>query len=65
MPITDPRYLALTNEQIYLEWENFKLDNPKLFPEESYSDPEYEEWEKGQSFEDQEWEEVELEGDDD
>ncbi len=67
MPMTDPRYLALTPEQIELEWEHYKLDNPKMFPEDSYSDPEYDDWEKEQAqrdesvAEEEEWEEVELE----
>lgn len=71
LPITDSRFLAMTPEQIELEWENYKLDNPKLFPEDSYSDPEYNEWEKEQSKTDEQiednWEEIELgaEGEDD
>lgn len=68
LPPTDPRLLAMTDEQIDLEWEHYKLDNPNL-AKDVYSDPAYEEWERQAIEEDQritidskadEWEEVEL-----
>lgn len=45
LPPTDPRFLALTPEQIELEYEHFMLDHPEL-NKERYSDPEYDEWEE-------------------
>lgn len=52
LPPTDERYLNLTEEQIYLEFEHYLLENPKLRSSESYYDPAYEEWEKQVTAED-------------
>ena len=51
LPPTDPRFLALTPEQIEIEYEHFLLDHPEL-AKERYSDPEYDEWENTSAQED-------------
>jgi len=63
---TDERYLNLTSEQIELEFQHYIMDNPDKFKE-VYTDPEYEEWERKTSEEDEkllldneDWEEVSL-----
>ncbi len=63
---TDERYLNLTPEQIELEFQHYIMDNPDKFKE-VYTDPEYEEWERKTSEEDEkllldneDWEEVSL-----
>jgi hypothetical protein len=45
LPPTDPRLLAMTDEQIMLEREHYLIDHPEL-KKEMYRDPEYEEWER-------------------
>lgn len=73
LPPTDQRFLDLTEEQISLEWEHYKLDNPELAEKESYHDPNYELWEQESMEKDskidlsststeEDWEEVPLEG---
>lgn len=51
----------MTDEQIDLEWEHYKLDHPEL-AEDIYRDPGYEEWERQAIEEDSRitWEEVEI-----
>jgi hypothetical protein len=46
LPPTDPRFLALTDEQIELDWQHYLLDHPDLAKKDAYIDPEYEEWER-------------------
>lgn len=46
LPPTDPRFLAMTTEQIELEYQHFLLDNPELAKDEKYSDPDYDNWEQ-------------------
>lgn len=74
LPPTDPRLHAMTEEQIDLEFEHYKLDHPELFKNETYSDPEYDQWEQEAieqdsritpsqtklPIDDEEWEEVEI-----
>jgi hypothetical protein len=52
LPPTDPRYLAMTPEQIELEWQHFVLDNPKVAGNEHYTDPGYDDWERRAQEED-------------
>ena len=55
LPPTDPRFLAMTTEQMELEWEHYLLDNPDILKDsEQYKDPEYEKWEQEAAIEDHE-----------
>lgn len=47
IPPTDPRILAMTEEQVELEFGHMELDRKlKKGSGEEYSDPEFEEWDK-------------------
>ena len=52
MSPASPDFLNLTDDQIDLEWELYKQENPDKFKDDQYFDPEYEEWEKKAQEED-------------